>query len=219
MSSGAPRRGLRGRRSECQALDRLVSGAKAGQSQVLVLRGEAGVGKSALLADAAERAADFTVLRGVGIESESELAYAALHQILRPVLDRIDELPDPQAAALRAAFALTTETVDEKFRVSLGVLGLLSEVAEERPLLVLVDDAQWLDGASVDALVFAARRLDAESLVLLFATREDEASVLVAPGLPELRLRPLGSADARTLLAERLATAVAEGALDWLVES
>jgi ATP/maltotriose-dependent transcriptional regulator MalT len=210
---------LVGRAAEIAQVEALLSAARDGHSGVLVLRGEAGVGKSALLADAAERAADFTVLRGVGIESESELAYAALHQILRPVLDRIDELPDPQAAALRAAFALTTETVDEKFRVSLGVLGLLSEVAEERPLLVLVDDAQWLDGASVDALVFAARRLDAESLVLLFATREDEASVLVAPGLPELRLRPLGSADARTLLAERLATAVAEGALDWLVES
>ena len=210
---------LVGRDAETAQVEALLAGARDGRSAVLVLRGEAGVGKSALLAEATGLADGFTVLRGVGIESESELAYAALHQILRPVLDRIDRLPEPQAAALRAAFALTSETVDERFRVSLGVLGLLSEVAEERPLLVIVDDAQWLDAASVDALVFAARRLDAESVVLLFATREDEVSERVAPGLPELRLRSLGAADARTLLAERLATAVADGALDWLVAS
>jgi ATP/maltotriose-dependent transcriptional regulator MalT len=214
-----PSSSLVGRDAEIAQVEVLLAGARGGHSGVLVLRGEAGVGKSALLADVADRATDFTVLRGVGIESESELAYAALHQILRPAFDRIDALPEPQAAALRAAFALTGETVDEKFRVSLGVLGLLSEVAEDRPLLVLVDDAQWLDQASVDALVFVARRLDAEALVLLFATREDELSALVAPGLPELRLTPLGPADSRTLLAERLATAVAEGALDWLVTS
>ena len=210
---------LVGRATEIARTESLLAAAREGRSGVLVLRGEAGVGKSALLADAADRAPDFTVLRGVGIESESELAYAALHQILRPVLDRIDNLPEPQAAALRAAFALTSETVDEKFRVSLGVLGLLSEVAESSPLLVLIDDAQWLDRASVDALVFVARRLQAESLVLLFATRDDEVSVLMAPGMPELRLNPLGVTDARTLLADRLATAVADGAMDWLVES
>ena len=210
---------LVGRATEIARTESLLAAAREGHSGVLVLRGEAGVGKSALLADAADRAPDFTVLRGVGIESESELAYAALHQILRPVLDRIDNLPEPQAAALRAAFALTSETVDEKFRVSLGVLGLLSEVAESSPLLVLIDDAQWLDRASVDALVFVARRLQAESLVLLFAIRDDEVSVLMTPGMPELRLNPLGVTDARTVLADRLPTTVADGAMDWLVES
>ena len=210
---------LVGRATEIARTESLLAAAREGRSGVLVLRGEAGVGKSALLAHAADRAPDFTVLRGVGIESESELAYAALHQILRPVLDRIDNLPEPQAAALRAAFALTSETVDEKFRVSLGVLGLLSEVAESSPLLVLIDDAQWLDRASVDALVFVARRLQAESLVLLFAIRDDEVSVLMTPGMPELRLKPLGVTDARTVLADRLPTTVADGAVDWLVES
>src|SRR6185437_2134507 len=102
------------------------------------------------------------------------LAFAALHQILRPVLDRIERLPEPQAAALRSAFALSAETVDERFRVSLGVLGLLSEVAEERPLLYLVDDAQWLDRASADALLFVARRLEAEQVALLLAARDDD---------------------------------------------
>lgn len=217
--TAVPSAALVGRAAETTRVADLLAAAQEGRSGVLVLRGEAGVGKSALLADAVSRASDFTVLRGVGIESESELAYAALHLILRPVLGHVDRLPEPQAAALRAAFALTGETVDERFRVSLGVLGLLSEVAEEHPLLCIVDDAQWLDRASVDALVFAARRLDAESVVLLFATRDDEASLQVAPDLPELRLRPLGEADSRTLLAERLASAVAEGALDWLVES
>src|SRR5262249_51155533 len=145
-----------------------------------------------------------TVLRALGIEVESELAYAALHQILRPALDRIARLPDPQAAALRAAFALSSETVDERFRVSLGVLGLLAEAAEDRPVLCVIDDAQWLDQASADALVFVARRLEAESIVLLFAARDHVEQPFVARGLPELRLSSLGSSDSRSLLALRL---------------
>src|SRR5215470_11093735 len=144
---------LVGRAAETAAIDELLDAARDGRSSVVVVRGEAGVGKSSLLEHAVERADGFAVLRGVGVESESELAYAALHQILRPAFDRIDLLPEPQAAALRAAFALSSETVDERFRVSLGVLGLLSEVAEERPLLCLVDDAHWLDQASSDALL------------------------------------------------------------------
>jgi predicted ATPase len=153
---------LIGRAIETATVDRLLDGARDDRSGVLVIRGEAGIGKSSLLEYAAAQADGMTVLRGVGIESESELAFAALHQILRPVFDRIERLPEPQAAALRAAFALSNETVDERFRVSLALLGLLSEVAEERPLLCLVDDAQWLDQASADALLFAARRLVAE---------------------------------------------------------
>src|SRR5262245_51947280 len=156
---------LVGRTPETDRISELLAQARAGHSGVLVLRGEAGVGKSALLDHAAMHCEGFTVLRGVGVESESELAYAALHQILRPVFDHIDNLPDPQAAALRAAFALSDDTVDQRFRVSSGVLGLLSDVADQQPLLCLIDDAQWLDRASMDALMFAARRLEAEPVV------------------------------------------------------
>src|SRR4051794_28447684 len=138
---------LLGRSAETAVIDRLLAAAREGRSGVLVVRGEAGIGKSALLEHAVEQADGFTVLRGVGVESESELGYAALHQVLRPVLDRIDQLPEPQAAALRGAFALSTETVDDRFRVSLAALTILAEAAEERPVLCLIDDAQWLDRA------------------------------------------------------------------------
>src|SRR5262245_35384198 len=178
---------LVGRSGETSSIDRLLAGARAGQSGVLVVRGEAGVGKSALLEQAVGRADGFAVLRAVGIESESELAFAALHQLLRPLLGLLDRLPDPQAAALRSAFALSDEHVDRRFHVSLGVLGLLSEAAEERPLICVVDDAQWLDQPSADALVFAARRLDADPVVLLFGARDDPVREFAAPGLPELR--------------------------------
>jgi DNA-binding CsgD family transcriptional regulator len=208
---------LVGRTSETAAVTRLLAGAREGQSGVLVLRGEAGIGKSALLEDALESATGFTVLRGAGIESESELAYAALHQILRPVFDRIERLPDPQAIALRAAFALSAETVEERFRVSLGVLGLLAEVAEEGPLLCLVDDAQWIDRASADALVFTARRLTVERIVLLFAARDDENRSFAAPGLPELRPPALTPRESRSLLTQQLGSDVGSAAVDWLI--
>jgi AAA ATPase-like protein len=136
---------LVGRSAETAAVDRMLAGARQGRSGVLVVRGEAGVGKSALLDYALGQAGDFEVLRGTGIDVESELPYAALHQILHAQLDRIERLPEPQAAALRAAFALSAETVDDRLRVSLAVLGLLSDLAEDRPLLCLFDDAQWLD--------------------------------------------------------------------------
>ena len=210
---------LIGRDRETAAIEDLLAQARERRSGVLVVRGEAGVGKSALLEHALEGADGFTVLRGVGVEVESELAYAALHQILRPVFDRIEHLPAPQAAALRAAFALSAEQVDERFRVSLGALGLISEVAEERPVLCLVDDAQWLDQASADALVFVARRLEAEAVALLFAARDDDHHPFVAPGLPELRPSSLGPVDSRALLTERLGSGVATGVLDWVVEN
>jgi DNA-binding NarL/FixJ family response regulator len=210
---------LIGRSTETAAIDRLLAVAREGRSSVLVLRGEAGIGKSALLEHALEHAGDFTILRATGIESESELAYAALHQLCRPVLDRIDRLPEPQAAALRGAFALSGEAVDERFRVSLGALGLLAEVAEEQPLLCLVDDAQWLDRASADALVFVARRLEADSLVLLFAARDDDAHPFEARGLAELRLSQLTVADSHSLLSEKVGPGVATGVVEWLVET
>src|SRR5262245_16630032 len=209
---------LVGRVAEAAAIDRLLAGAREGTSAVLVVRGEAGIGKSALVAQAAERAAGFTVLRGTGVEAESELAYAALHQIVRPLLDRIERLPEPQAAALRAAFALSDETVQERFRVSVGVLGLLADAAEEQPVLCIVDDAQWLDQASADALLFTARRLAADSLVMLFAARDPVDRPFQTPGFPELRLAPLDTQDARAVLFERLGPAARPDVVDWLLE-
>ena len=210
---------LVGRRSEIEAIDRMLADAHDGRSGVLVIRGEAGIGKSRLLGYALERAEDMAVLSGIGIESESELAFAGLHQLFRPVLDRIDGLPEPQAAALRAAFALSTETVDDRFRVAVAVLGLLCELAEERPLLCVLDDAQWLDQASIEALLFSARRLEAEPLVVLFAVREGLATTFSAPGLPELRLRNLDDVDARSLATERLAATATTETVEWLVRN
>jgi DNA-binding CsgD family transcriptional regulator len=210
---------LVGRSTEQATIQRILAGARDGQSGVLVLRGDAGIGKSALLAHAQEQAHDFAILRGTGIESESELAYAALHQILRPVLGGIDQLPEPQAAALRGAFALSAETVDDRFRVSLAALGLLAEAAEQTPVLCLIDDAQWLDRTSADTLVFVARRLEAERLVLLFAARDDDERPFDARGLPELRLSPLSTQDSRSVVTDRLGSSIPAGVVEWLVDN
>jgi DNA-binding CsgD family transcriptional regulator len=210
---------LVGRGTETAVIGGLLDGARDGRSGVLVVRGEAGVGKSALLEHAAASADGFTVLRGLGVDGESELAYAALHQILRPVFDRIEQLPEPQAAALNSAFALSSETVDERFRVSLGVLGLLSEVAEDAPVLCIVDDAQWLDQASADALMFACRRLEAEPVAVLFGARDDDERPFVAHGIEELRLSGLAPSDSRQLLAERLGATAGAGVVEWLLEN
>ena len=163
---------MRGRSGECEALDRLLEGVRADQSRVLVLRGEAGVGKSALLDYLDERASGCRVVRAAGVESEMELAFAGLHQLCAPMLERSTRLPDPQRDALGTAFGLSAGAAPDRFLVGLAVLGLLSEVAEEQPLVCLVDDAQWLDRASAQALAFVARRLLAESVALVFAVRE-----------------------------------------------
>jgi DNA-binding CsgD family transcriptional regulator len=194
---GAPR--LRGRRHECESLDGLLADVRTGQSQVLVVRGEAGVGKTALLNYVQERASACRIARAAGIESEMELAFAGLHQICMPMLDHVDHLPGPQRDALQAAFGLHVGAAPDRFLVGLAVLGLLSEVAREQPLICLVDDAQWLDRASAQALAFVARRALAESVALVFAVRvpsEDETLV----GLPEIILEGLGDDDARALL-------------------
>ena len=148
---------LRGRSEQLAAIARLLGGMQSGRADALVLRGEAGIGKTALLEAAADKAAGARVLRVAGVESEAELPFAALHALLRPALDQIGALPGRQAAALRGAFGLAEETVTDRFLVGLGVLSLVAELAEDRPVLVLVDDAQWVDRASADALVFAAR--------------------------------------------------------------
>jgi AAA ATPase-like protein len=207
-----------GRSVETEAVDRLLDDARAGRSGVLVVRGAAGIGKSALLDYAASRADGMTILRAVAVEAESELAFAGLHQVLRPLLRGIDALPEPQTAGLRSAFALSGEPLEGRFPVSLGALSLLADAAEERPLLCLIDDAHWLDGASADALFFAARRLEAESVALLFAVRDDETRALVAPGLPELQLSALARFEARAVLAE-LGPEMSPAAVEWVVDN
>jgi DNA-binding CsgD family transcriptional regulator len=189
---------LRGRRDECATLDRLLDEARAGHSGKLVLRGEAGVGKTALLEYAVDSASDLTVLRASGVESEMELAFAALHQLCAPLLDRLDRLPGPQRDALEITFGLTEGAAPDRFFVGLAVLGLLSDAAEERPILCVIDDTQWLDRASAQAFAFVARRLEAESVLTLFAARERSEETA---GLPELVLEGLRGADARALLA------------------
>jgi DNA-binding CsgD family transcriptional regulator len=188
---------LRGRRVECAALDGMMEAVREGESRTLVVRGEAGVGKSALLNYAVESASDLRVVRAVGVESEMELAFASLHQLCAPMLDRLERLPDPQRDALEIAFGLSGGATPDRFMVGLALLSLLSEVAEERPLLCVVDDAQWLDQVSARTLAFVARRLFAEPVGLVFAAREPGEELR---GLPDLEVRGLRSGDARALL-------------------
>ncbi len=190
-----------GRRSEREVLDRLLEAVRGGQSGVLVVVGEPGVGKTALLAYAIASARGFRVVRTVGVEGEMELAFAALQQLCAPMMDRSERLPGPQRAALSVAFGLTTGAAPTRFLVGLAVLSLLSEVAGERPLLCVIDDAQWLDRASAQALAFVARRLLAESVALVFATREPSDDLT---GLPHLVVEGLRDGDARALLASAL---------------
>jgi hypothetical protein len=193
---------LRDRRDECAVLDRLLDDARAGRSGSLLVRGDAGVGKSALLDYAIDSARDLTVLRVAGIESEMELAFAALHQLCGPLLDRLDRLPGPQRDALEITFGLSEGAPPDRFFVGLAVLGLLSEVGEERPVLCVIDDAQCLDRASAQALAFVARRVMADALVLVFADRETSGDFA---GLPELVVEGLPDADARALLTSTVA--------------
>src|SRR5947207_9377931 len=198
---GGSAAGLRGRLSECRVLDRFVAGVRAGEGQALVVRGEPGVGKTALLDYLAGRAAGCLVARAAGVQSEMELAFAGLHQLCAPMLDHAESLPGPQREALRTAFGLSAGPVPDRFRVGLAVLGLLSEVAGERPVVCVVDDQQWLDRASAQALGFAARRLAADPVGLVFAARvlgEDVA------GLPELLVEGLPEDDAAALLESAL---------------
>jgi DNA-binding CsgD family transcriptional regulator len=199
---------LRGRRRECEALDGLLEGVRGGDSQVLVLRGEPGVGKSALLEYAIERASGCRVVRAAGVQSEMELAFAGLHQLCVPLLDRVELLPGPQRDALGTALGLRDGEAPDRFFLGLAVLGLLREAAAGRPLICFVDDAQWLDRTSAQVLAFVARRLAAESVAIVFTMRrsgeEDELA-----GLPELEIEGLRDRDARALLAS-----VIKGRLD-----
>jgi DNA-binding CsgD family transcriptional regulator len=189
---------LTGRRSECTVFETLLAGVRGGRSGVLVVRGEAGVGKTALLEYAVESASDVRVLRVLGVQSEMEVAFAALHQLCAPILDRLPRLPGPQRDALGTVFGLGLGPAPSRLLVGLALLSLLSEVAEEGPLLCVVDDGQWLDTASAQAMAFAARRLLAEPVAFLFAAREPAQELY---GLPELEIQGLRIGDARALLA------------------
>ena len=192
---------LHDRRVEREALGGLLAAVRGGQSRVLVVSGEPGVGKTALLESAIGSASGFRVVRAVGVESEMELAFAALQQLCAPLLDRLDRLPAPQRDALGVAFGLRAGDAPDRFLVGLAVLSLLAEVAEEQPLVCVVDDAQWLDRASAQALVFVARRLLAESVALLVATREPSEELR---GFQELVVEGLRDGDARALLGSVL---------------
>jgi DNA-binding CsgD family transcriptional regulator len=190
-------RGLTDRRAERGVLDGLVEAMRAGESRALVVHGEPGVGKSALLEYLGDRASRCRVLRAVGVQSEMELAFAGLHQLCAPLLDRLGVLPGPQREALRTAFGMSAGPAPDRFLVGLAILGLLAEAAAERPVVGLVDDAQWLDRASAQVLAFVARRLGAESVGLVFSARVADGELA---RLPELEVRGLPEPDARALL-------------------
>src|SRR5580704_11882159 len=202
MESGlhvpGPPGGLRGRTSECALLDGLVSAVRRGESRSLVLHGEAGIGKTALLEYLVASASDLAVVRAAGVESEMELAYASLQQLCMPLLDRLDRLPAPQRQAMEVVFGLSAGGAPDRFLVGLAVLSLFAVVAEERPLLCVVDDAQWLDQASALTLAFVARRLLAEPVGIVFGARETGKEL---EGLPELDVRGLPEGEARALLS------------------
>ena len=180
-------------------LDRLVAETRAGHSRVLVLRGEAGIGKTALLGYLSGVAEGCRIARVAGIESEMELAFAGLHALCAPMLGRLGQLPIPQRDALNTAFGMSAGPPPDRFLVGLAVLSLLADAAEEQPLVCIVDDAQWLDRVSVQTLAFVARRLLAERVGLVFALREsgDDHEL---EGLPELAIEGLAADDARRLL-------------------
>lgn len=205
---------LLGRRTECAALDGVIAAVRHGESRTLVVRGDAGVGKTALLRYALESATDLRVLRAVGVESEMELPFAVLHQLCAPILDGLKRLPAPQREALSIAFGRSAGPPPDRFIVGLAVLSLVSEVAEERPLLCVVDDSQWLDKATAQILTFVARRLRAEAVGLVFGTRETGEEFR---GLPHLEVSGLRNGDARALLTSVVGFRLDERVLDRIV--
>ncbi len=206
--------GLRGRADECALLDGLVGDIRRGENRSLVLRGEAGIGKTALLEYLIGSAPDLTLVRAVGVESEMELAYASLHQLCAPLLDRLERLPAPQRRALEIVFGLSVGTAPDRFLVGLAVLSLLSEVANEGPLLCVVDDAQWLDQTSALTLAFVARRLLAEPVGIVFAARQPGEEL---QHISELEVCGLSDGDARALLGSAVRFLLDERVRDRII--
>ncbi|TEA09760.1 putative HTH-type transcriptional regulator [Mycobacteroides salmoniphilum] len=198
MVNSYPGSRLRGRAPECASLGRLIAAARSGPSQILVLRGEAGIGKTALLGHAIEEAHGFRVVRTAGVESEMELAFAGLQHFCGPLSSHLEALPSPQREALDIAFGIRSGPVPDRFLIGLAVLSLLAAAAEHQPVLCVVDDAQWLDRVSLQTLAFATRRLASEPVAALFAVRGGSDDELT--GLPELTVGGLRAADAGALL-------------------
>lgn len=201
---------LRDRRLELESIGQLLGTVRDGMSRSLVLRGEPGIGKTALLDRIVETATDFHIARLEAVESEIELSFAALHHLLLPSLSEIDKLPTPQAQALSAAFGLLGGAPPDRFLVGLGALTLLAQSALERPLLVIVDDAQWLDRESADVLAFVARRLDADRVAVLFSVRDPDPRGLLLEGLPEMHLGGLPEQEALELVRAVAGAAVGD---------
>ena len=208
---------LRGRSSERMVLDRVLTDARTGHSAVSVIRGEAGVGKTALLRYATQKASGFQVIEIAGVESDVEVAYAGLQQLCTPMVDQLGVLPEPQRSALRGALGLAPGDSPDRFLIALATLGLMAAIAEERPLFCVVDDFQWLDDASARAFGFVARRLLAEPVALVFAVREPSGERQLV-GLPELPLWGLADVDARALLETVVPGPIDEGVRDRIVE-
>jgi DNA-binding CsgD family transcriptional regulator len=202
---------LVGREAERARLRSLIDDARDGRSGALLLHGEAGIGKTALLRWAVGAADGFRVLRARGMESESDIPYAGLAELVTPLLELLGDLPEVQAGALRSALALGPPTPGDRFTVPAALLSLLARAAEERPLLAVIEDAQWLDEPSLEALLFVGRRLEAEGVAMLGALRDGTpVAAMQVPWLERLRIRPLPEGDARSLLDASLAPAVAE---------
>jgi predicted ATPase len=185
------------RRAECGLLDRVVRDVRSGQSRVLVIHGDPGIGKTALMDYVAEQASGCRLVRASGVEAETELAYAALHQLCLPILERLEHLPPPQRDALGTAFGLAAGPAPDRFLIGMAVLSLFSDAAEGQPVVCLIDDLQWLDRTSAQALSFVARRLGAESVGMILATRVPHPDL---DSLPKMQLGGLCERDARALL-------------------
>jgi DNA-binding CsgD family transcriptional regulator len=213
---GRARQRLRGRSRERERLGRLLTDVRSGRSGVLVVRGEAGIGKTALLEQLVDQASGCTVARAVGVQADMELPFAGLQQLFGPVLGSLERLPGPQRDAMEVAFGLRSGPAPDRFVVGMAVLGLLAEVAEQAPLVCVVDDAQWLDRASARTLAFVARRLLAGSVGLVFAVREPGEDETFA-GLPELTVGGLDHEDARGLLGSAIAGRVDERVIARIV--
>jgi DNA-binding CsgD family transcriptional regulator len=207
---------LRGRNRELERLGRLLTGIRSGRSGVLVVRGEAGIGKTALLEQLIDRAAGCRLARATGVQADMELPFAGLQQLFGSMLGSLERLPDPQRDAVKVAFGVRSGPAPDRFEVGLAMLGVLAEVTEQEPLVCVIDDAQWLDQASARTLAFVARRLVAESVALVFAVR-DPADEQTFAGLPELIVRGLNYEDARELLGLAISGRVDERVVDRIV--
>ncbi|MDQ1620520.1 MAG: hypothetical protein QOE19_3089, partial [Actinomycetota bacterium] len=209
---------LYGRDAERASLAALLEDARQGKAGTLLLHGDPGVGKSALLEDlVANTGSDVRVLRTQGLESEAPLAFAALHRLLRPVLGHLERLPGPQASALRIAFGQENDVTVQPFLVALATLSMLTEAAEDAPVLCVIDDAQWLDQATADAILVASRRLGADRVAVVFAARDGEGRTFAPDDLPSVALTPLTGAAARALLTEAAGDTVPDEVADRLM--